>query len=185
MVLFGSPHKDGFTARLLSEFLQPLRGAANIKIIDSYDSEIAPCTGCGLCACREVCSQGDFDELDRLIRQADLIVVATPVYVLSFPAPLKAIVDRTQRYFSARFSIGVNPPIAKHKSAVLLATCGSQNLEGVRIISKQLKMIFSVMNTTLDREVVWPNTDYDGGTATFEAARVQAHNLALAIKSEL
>lgn len=185
LVLFGSPRKNGFTARLLSEFLAPLQDAAEIRLIDSYKCGIAPCTGCNLCARTEVCSQADFDELDALIRRADFIVIATPVYTLSFPAPLKAIVDRTQRYFAARFSIGVNPPIAKHKTAVLLVTSGSKNPEGAHIISRQLKMIFSVMNTSLEHEVAWLNTDFCEGKATFEKARDQARNLALAIKCEL
>ncbi len=185
LVLFGSPRKNGFTARLLGEFLAPLEDMAEIRIIDSYEYGIAPCTACNLCTRKEGCSQDDFDELDKLIRRAAVLVVATPVYTLSFPAPLKAIVDRTQRYFSARFSIGVNPPIAKHKTAVLLATSGSQNPDGAHIISRQLKMIFSVMNTSLDHEVVWHGTDFNNGEATFEKARDQARNLALAIKCEL
>lgn len=185
LVLFGSPRKNGFTARLLNEFLTPLKGAAEIRIIDSYDYGIAPCTACDLCARAEDCSMTDFDELDALIRRADVIVVATPVYTLSFPAPLKAIVDRTQRYFAARFSIGVNPPIAKHKTAVLLVTNGSQSQDGAHIISRQLRMIFSVMNTSLEHEVVWSGTDFSSGEATFENARNEACNLALAIKCEL
>ncbi len=185
LVLFGSPRKNGFTARLLDEFLAPLEDAAEIRIIDSYQYGIKPCTACDFCTRAEACSQDDFDELDALIRRADVIVVATPVYTLSFPAPLKAIVDRTQRYFSARFSIGVNPPISKHKTGVLLVTSGSQNPDGAHIISRQLRMIFSVMNTSLDNEVVWTNTDFSDGETTFEAVREQARNLALAIKCEL
>ena len=184
-MLFGSPHRDGFTARLLHEFLQPLEDAAEIRVIDSYASGIAPCTACGLCARKEGCSCSDFDELDLLIRRADVIAVATPVYTLSFPAPLKAIVDRMQRYFSARFSIGVNPPIARHKTAVLFVTSGSPNQEGARIIARQRRLVFSVMNTSLEHEVVWSGTDFGDGLATFDSVREQARNLALAIKSEL
>lgn len=185
LVLFGSPRKNGFTARLLGEFLSPLEDSAEIRVIDSYDYGVSPCTACDLCTHAETCSMKDFDELDALIRRADVIVVATPVYTLSFPAPLKAIVDRTQRYFAARFSIGVNPPIAKHKTAVLLVTSGSQSLDGARIISRQLRMIFSVMNTSLEREVVWAGTDFNSGESTFERAREEARNLALDIKCEM
>lgn len=185
LVLFGSPHKNGFTNRLLQEFLQPLEDTAEIRIIDSFASNIAPCVACDLCAQCEGCSQSDFDELDALIRRADVLVVATPVYTLSFPAPLKAIIDRMQRYFAARFSIGLNPPIEKHRTAVLLVTSGSANPEGARIISKQLKMVFSVMNTSLEHEILWSGTDFSEGQAGLESMREQARKLALAIKSEL
>jgi Multimeric flavodoxin WrbA len=185
LVLFGSPHKSGFTARLLNDFLAPLESAAEIRIISAYESTVAPCIDCGACSRGETCSQRDFDFLDSLFRRADVIVVATPVYSLSFPAPLKAIVDRTQRYFAARFSLGVKPPIQKHKKAVLLVTGGSKNTQGAEIMARQLRMIFSVMNTTLDNEVVWTDTDADGGRDTYEAARERALKLALAIKCEL
>lgn len=185
LVLFGSPHKKGFTAKLLDEFLQPLQNVAEIRVINAYESAIDPCTGCGYCEHREACSLRDCDELDALIRGADVIVVATPVYVLSFPAPLKAIIDRTQRYFSARFSLGIKPSIEKHKTAVLLVTSGSANSDGASIISRQLKMIFSVMNTSLLHEAVWLNTDLNRGEETFPAARDRAHQLALELKSEL
>jgi len=185
LVMFGSPHKNGFTAKLLHDFLAPIESLAEVQVIDSYESGIAPCIACDVCTKAETCSQRDFDEIDALIRRADVIVVATPVYSLGFPSPLKAIVDRTQRYFSARFSLGVNPPIVKHKTAVLLVTSGSKNLDGARIISHQLRMIFSVMNTTLDNQVVWANTDFNGGEETYEEAREHANHLALAIKCEL
>jgi multimeric flavodoxin WrbA len=185
LVFFGSPHRDGFTAKLLREFLEPFGTSAEIRLIDSYAERIAPCTDCGFCNRTEGCSDGDFDEIDEQIRRADFIVVATPVYILSFPAPLKAVFDRMQRYFSARFSIGVNPPIAKRKTAILLATCGSRSAEGAKIISRQLRMVFSVMNTALKHEIVWTGTDFQNGAAEFERVRLQARNLALAIKSEL
>lgn len=185
LVLFGSPSQNGFTAKLLREFLEPFGTSAEIRVIDSYAEQIAPCTGCNYCAGTEGCSISDFDEIDKLIRRADLIVVATPVYTLSFPAPLKAIIDRMQRYFAARFSIGVNPPIARHKSAVLLASCGSRSMEGAHMISRQLRMVFSVMNTALQHEIVWTGTDFHNGEAEFEKVRLQARELALAIKCEL
>lgn len=185
LVLFGSPHKNGYTARLLNEFLQPFGNEVQIRVINAYDSGIFPCIACDVCSQKEGCSMSDFDELDTLIRRADVLVVATPVYTLSFPAPLKAVIDRMQRYFSARFSIGVNPPIAKHRTAVLLVTGGSVSREGAQMIARQLKMVFSVMNTSLKHEVVWTGTDFSGGQSTFDAVMEQARDLALAIKSEL
>ncbi len=185
LVFFGSPHKNGATAQLLDAFLAPLAGDARIQIINAYERNIAPCIACNVCTAAQNCAQPDFDDIDILIRRADVIVVATPVYNLSFPAPLKAIVDRTQRYFSARFSLGVKLPIEKHKIAVLLVTSGSRDLEGANFISRQMKMVFSVMNTSLEGMAVWAGTDFNAGSQTFTQADESAQNLALAIKSKL
>ena len=185
LVFFGSPNQNGTTAALLHEFLKPFGGAARVETVNAYERNIAPCIACNVCAGEERCSQPDFDDIDALIRAADVIVVATPVYNLSLPAPLKTIVDRTQRYFAARFSLGIPNPVEKHKTAALLVTCGSRDCEGAEIISRQLKLVFSVINTSMAGVVVWPGTDFEGGRKTLEKARKSARDLALAIQCEL
>ncbi len=185
LVFFGSPNRDGTTAKLLNEFLKPLEGSTRIETVSAYERNIAPCIACNVCVGEERCSQPDFDDIDALIREADVIVVATPVYNLSLPAPLKAIVDRTQRYFAARFSLGIRNPIEKHKLAAVLVTCGSKDCEGAQIIARQMKLAFSVINTSIAGMAVWPGTDFDEGRETFEKARNSARELALAIECEL
>lgn len=185
LVFFGSPHKNGATAQLLDVFLAPLATNARIEIINAYERGIAPCVACDACTVAQCCSQSDFDDIDCLIRDADVIVIATPVYNLSFPAPLKAIIDRMQRYFSARFSLDIKQPIEKHKTAALLVTSGSRNMDGANFISRQVKTTFSVMNTTFEGMAVWAGTDFDTGIQTFQQAGESAHGLSLAIKSKL
>ena len=186
LVFFGSPHKNGKTVRLLAAFLQAFGSDGfDVRVIDAYEEDVLPCTGCGFCKSEEACAMHDFDEIDALLRRADGIVVATPVYNLSFPSPLKAIVDRTQRYFEARFSLLKKPPIEKPKTAVLLVTLGSDDLDGVDVITRQLKMIFSVMNTSLDGLAVWPRTDHPDGEERFGQAAQQARQAALAMQSKI
>lgn len=160
-VLFGSPHKNGTTAKLLQAFEKAFPEEAEWIQIDAYQDAVSSCLGCGYCETQNGCVNPDFDQIDQLLRTCDFLVVATPVYNLSFPAPLKAIFDRTQQYFSARFARGEKPPIAKHKKAVMLLTCGADSREGEEIIRKQLKMIFTVLNTELVGEVLWNNTDLE------------------------
>ena len=160
LILFGSPRKNGYTKKLLDEFLINLKGY-RIVLINAYEEAILPCVGCDRCKQQDACQFDDFDSIDSLLQSVDLIIVATPVYNLTFPAPLKAIFDRTQRYFSKRFVRGIKPPIEKKKKAVLLLSCGSNDPSGEWVIEKQLKMIFSVINTTLFEKIVWYNTDND------------------------
>ena len=159
VVLFGSPHPNGCTSQLLQVFLKQLDAQYRIITINAYEKNILPCTACGYCEKVDGCKYRDFEDIDRLLRTADLLIVATPAYNLTFPAPLKAIFDRMQRYFSLRFAQGIKPPIKKHKRAVLLLTCGSYSDESAWILRRQLTMIFTVINATLEQEVVWKNTD--------------------------
>lgn len=161
LVLFGSPHSRGCTAQLLEAFLEEFRRSAQWEMeqVDLYRLQPHPCTGCKVCAQEERCAFPDLDALDRSLRACDLLVVASPVYNFSFPAPVKAWLDRTQRYFEARFSLGRKPPIQKHREAVLLLTMGSQEDFAVEVCTHQLERAFSVMNTSLVGCAVWDATD--------------------------
>ena len=159
LVFFGSPHTNGYTAQLLREFLQYLAADYQIVFVDSYREKIAPCTACGFCEKQEGCSLRDFDAIHHHLCSCDLLIVASPIYNLTFPAPLKAILDRMQRYFSARFCLGKKPPISKHKRSILLLTSGSDCEEGADIMRRQLEMIYTVIHATLERQILWKNTD--------------------------
>ena len=185
LVLLGSPHPKGHTARMAETFLQPfVQAGISVEFFDSYGEMLRPCMACGWCASHEECAIHDSgDRLDQLLRECDLLVVASPVYNLSFPAPLKAVLDRFQRYFEARFSLGKKPPIAKHRPAVLLVTAGAPSSEGPAIMEKQLRQCFSVMNTTLRETVVWPATDR--GEEAWPEVKSAVNRLSLAISGEI
>ena len=95
LVLFSSPHKDGYTKKLLEAFLDRLKGKDwQVKSLDICKVNIHPCIACGYCQKADGCAFRDLDEFDRDLRACDLLVIATPVYNLSFPAQLKAVIDR-------------------------------------------------------------------------------------------
>ena len=161
LVLFGSPHGHGYTRRLLDCFMECFQENKSWEIqeVNLYEKAPHACTGCRVCAQEERCSFDDLDDVDKALRQCDLLVVASPMYNFSYPAPVKAWLDRTQRYFEARFSLGIKPPIKKHRKAVLLLTMGSQDSFGVEVCTHQLERAFSVMNTSLVGCAVWDATD--------------------------
>ena len=181
LVLFGSPHSHGFTARLLDSFLECFQyhKGWEVQVVDLYQQNPHPCTGCRACAKEEGCSFDDLDALDKSLRNSDLLVVASPVYNFSFPAPVKAWLDRTQRYFEARFSLGRKPPIKRRREAVLLLTMGSQDHYAVEVCTHQLERAFSVMNTTLTGCALWDATDL--GDQHKGQAQEQARAIALEI----
>jgi multimeric flavodoxin WrbA len=85
--------------------------------------------------------------------------VASPVYGLGFPAPLKAVFDRTQQYFEAKFSLGIQRPIEKPKRALFLTAFGSENHRGVELMREQLALVFLLLNTSLEQTIMAPHTD--------------------------
>lgn len=181
MVLFCSPDPHGNTRMLLDSFMGEFKDRPEWQVseTDVYSLNAHPCTGCRACAKKEKCTFDDLDKFDRELRKSDLLVVASPVYNDSFPAPMKAVLDRSQRYFEARFSLGVRQPIKKHREAVLLLTMGQEEDFPVEVTVHQLQRAFSVMNTSLMGCAVWDGTDL--GRKNLGPAQQKAQALALEI----
>ena len=166
LVLFGSPQGHGHTAQLLDSFLECFRhhGGWEVEVVDLYRLNPHPCTGCKACAKEERCAYPDLDALDKSLRACDWL-------------------DRTQRYFEARFALGKKPPIPKHRQAVLLLTMGSQDEFAVKVCTHQLERAFSVMNTTLSAWAVWDATDRGGERKA--GAQAAARAIALEILGKM
>lgn len=163
LLVSGGPRKDGCSAVMLREFTALLAETAapqrlSFARYDAYEERFAPCTDCRYCRTAEGCANPDMDRFWRDFETVDGIVIASPVYHLSYPAPMKAILDRTQRYFHARFSLGKRPPIDKYRPAVLLLSAGSSDEDG-SVAVRQFERIFTVTHCTLVAHCLWNGTD--------------------------
>lgn len=93
----GSPRKNGNTARLLKEFLKGVSEKTGITVDEIFlqDYRISGCISCDHCKRSEGCVQNDdMQKIYPIIKEADILVFATPVYWWSMPSQLKALVDR-------------------------------------------------------------------------------------------
>ncbi len=170
LVLYGSPHAAGTTTRLLDACLQGI-GEAEISRFNAFSPIAAPCDDCGFCHEAAACRHRDLDAFYNALEVADVLVVATPVYNRSFPAPLKAVIDRLQRYWAARFVRGERPPIATPKKTVLLTAAGADRADGV-CVAEQLAPVLTVLNSTPAIAVHATATDRTPlSAATLAAAR--------------
>ncbi|MFP4476640.1 MAG: flavodoxin family protein [Desulfatibacillaceae bacterium] len=99
VTLLGTPRGEaGNTARLLSHVLRGARseGAANETVVLKGDS-ILPCRGCDLCHKKGYCPQEHRDEftaVEERIYAADGVILASPNYIFSVSARLRAFMDR-------------------------------------------------------------------------------------------
>ena len=99
LAINGSPRgTKGNTERLLEPFLQGARDAgARTEVVYLKDQRIEHCLGCFACWTQTpgVCVQkDDMPALLEKVRKADVLVLATPLYVFTFSGLLKDFVDR-------------------------------------------------------------------------------------------
>jgi len=122
--IFGSPNTRGSSSELHEIFLSASeRAGITVMRIHVYQSDIMPCTDCGICRTENRCiHDDDMNEVYEHIRSADALTISSPVYFSSLPGPLKNLIDRCQLFWEAR-KRNPNPP--RKRPAYFLATAGS------------------------------------------------------------
>lgn len=102
LAIHGSARPQGNSRRLLDEVLDTVRKHrpdVHIEVVRAYEALVDPCIACGACEEDEIGCQrlGDrWHDIESALRAADILVIATPVYFMGPPAPLKAMIDRLQ-----------------------------------------------------------------------------------------
>ena len=97
LVLIGSPRKGGNTDLLARAFAEGASEKHEVEVIRVADYKIDPCIGCNACFAKEDHSCFQKDDMAKIyekLKQADTLVIASPVYFYGLSAQLKALVDR-------------------------------------------------------------------------------------------
>lgn len=160
VILFASPRKNGHTARALNEYLSR-SDFGEIDMIRAYDITIRPCMGCGACKRGRGCVLADANivrDIYERIAAADSLIIASPVYFNSVPAPMKCIIDRLQPYYIERF---VSKTIkGKKENGTLIMCAGEKERKNTReVLHAQMKFVFDVLGYDLSRFIFIDNTD--------------------------
>jgi putative NADPH-quinone reductase len=103
--ILGSPLPEGNTAILLNE---ALRGAAatgcSTETIAVNNLDFQPCMEMMFCKDHETCiMDDDMQQVYTRIRDADSIIIATPVMTMGIPGRLKWFMERFQVFFMAKY----------------------------------------------------------------------------------
>jgi len=95
--ILGSPHgMKGSTGQLLTGLVDGAKEAgAEVTCYSLSEKQVAPCRACDVCHRTGKCSiQDDFQEILQALLDADAIVLASPNYIFSVSAQMKALFDR-------------------------------------------------------------------------------------------
>ena len=108
LILSGSPRKNGNTDLLVEAFSKGASEKHHVEVVSVQDYTVRPCKGCNACFTSEgnTCVQKDDMSLvyDKLAN-ADMLVIASPVYFYGLSAQLKAVIDRCHNPIRDTFHI--------------------------------------------------------------------------------
>lgn len=157
LIFFASPNKNGNTYKLVQKFIDGIKG--EVDIVNVYDKKVAPCTDCKYCHSKEQCAiKDDMQEIYNKISDSDVIVIASPMYFSSVTAPMKAVIDRLQIYWSKKY-IRKDRENLKKRKAVVLGTSGSYWENMFQPLEAVLNHTFAAMDAKDMEKVYAVNTD--------------------------
>ena len=160
LVIKGSSRKDSFTNRLLQEAVEEI-SETEIIVFDAFSEKFSFCNGCNYCENNGKCVHRDLDDFYKNFENADVIVFASPVYNGGFSAPMKALIDRFQVYYTSFYKNNKAQPIKKHRKCILLSAAGRKGEEALKDMEKNLKCAFTILNAELAGSVLCAYTDTD------------------------
>lgn len=98
-VFSGTPRVDGFTSELIKNLLPELEETGHdIEVVRLFDKDIIGCNNCGVCEKEgnegECTIDDDMDEVYEIVKETDLMILASPIYMWQFTACTKAFLER-------------------------------------------------------------------------------------------
>ena len=91
--------KDQTKAEIF-EYFKNISDSENIVTFELFKEKFQFCDGCNYCEENEKCKYRDLDLFFDEFENTDIVVFASPIYNGGFSAPLKALVDRFQFYYT-------------------------------------------------------------------------------------
>lgn len=149
--IFGSPRRDGNSDILLNRALEGAEsGGAVVEKIIIRDLKIAPCNSCGGCWEKGDCViDDDMQKMYAKLVNADVVVVASPLYFMGVSAQTKAFIDRCQAFWARKYILHL--PIregGRIAKGFFIATAAREAGEGLFTGAvKTIKAFFHVLDT--------------------------------------
>ena len=183
LCVMGSPRKGGNTDSVLRWVEQDLAaGGHQVEHVDVIDNEIGGCTGCNTCKLEPekpgCIIEDDADGLLLKMMDADLTVMATPLYCWGMTSQLKALVDRS---YSLKKPLpdGTHVSLIAGKRIALLVTCAGPYDGNAEVLSMPF-----------DRIAWWSQTEVAGtlfitGCTTPDALPEDARERAVQFAAEI
>lgn len=118
LAINGSARKNGNTHILINRIFEKLSTPGiETEAVQLADNMIQPCKACFSCGGREncICQKDNFAEIFGKMKQADGIILASPVYSANISANMQAFLER------AAVVCDMNGSLMKHKIGISVA----------------------------------------------------------------
>ncbi len=171
--LQGSPRKNGNTDYLMQTFLEKARQmGAGVELLQLPEMNIQYCMGCGYCEKNGFCVIRDDEMADRVypkLRQADLVVLGSPVFFYGICAQLKTLIDRGQALWSRKHVFKLKDPLSSTRKGVALSVAASRGKSLFDGVSLTAKYFFDAVDAEYVDGLYYPSIEAKGEIKSHES----------------
>lgn len=184
----GSPREDGNTDLLLKEVISGVASAGiQTKTIILRNLSIAPCRHCDGCLKTGKCVvEDDMQWLHTELREADRIILASPIFFMGVTAQTKAMIDRCQALWVLKYilklPIAVNPQ--RERKGVFVSVGGTKLSNLFQPAVATIKSWFKTLDISYTGELTFSGIDEKGAILHHPAALKGAFDLGQRLVSE-
>jgi len=180
--LNGSPRPGGNTELLLEAALRPLREAGNVVSVFNLNIlKIKPCQDCGGCAKTGLCIHADdMSKIYDALREAERIILASPIFFYSLSAQTKAMVDRCQSFWCEKYRLMKSIPAGpRGRKGLLLLVGGMKKEDGRRTAEVVAKGFFRTVSVPEHETLFFGGVDAFGDILSHPTAIQDAREAGL------
>lgn len=145
----GSPRIEGNTDILLKETLRAIGDSLHeIRLFTLNLMNIKPCQDCSGCDKTGVCIiNDDMNDIYQAIREADRIILASPIFFFGLSAQAKAMVDRCQAFWCEKYLLKKAIPRGPHgRKGLSLVVGGMKREVGIHCSEATAKAFFRTIS---------------------------------------
>lgn len=162
---------------LLEEALKPIREAGHEIIVFKLNlMRIKPCQDCGSCEQTGRCiMDDDMTEIYTAIREADRIVLASPVFFFGVSAQAKAMIDRCQAFWCEKYLM--KKPLAEGpygRKGLLLLVGGMKKEIGIQCSESTATAFFRTVSVQKHETLGFMGVDAKGAILEHPTALADA-----------
>ena len=173
----GSPRKDGNTDLLLSAALKEVSTDNHqVTFFTLNEMNIKPCQNCGGCENTGTCViSDDMERVYDAIREADRIILASPIFFFGLSAQTKAMIDRCQAFWCEKYLLKNSIPAGPFgRKGLLLLVGGMKNQIGVQCSNSTATAFFRTVSVPEHETLSYLSIDEKGAIAHHPTAFADA-----------
>lgn len=179
--LFGSPRKGGNTDLLLEEALKGAEAeGAEIERLRISDFDIMPCRECLACYGKGECIVIDgMHKIYPKLLEADIIILASPIFFYGVTAWVKALVDRCQALWARKYVLK-DPYLGKEgrkRRGFLISVGGTKGEKVFDGAILTARYFFDVLNADYAGELIFKQVDAKGDILKHATALHEAYEV--------